>query len=138
MDHPKKNQKVVALAGEYDINRRDELWDKVATATLFDVAVIDLARVTYFDSTALYCFMRLKREMEERGGVVVFANVNARIQRQFSVCGFDKLFQLFPSVDHAQAAFGRESRIEEVDFYPIAEPEEHRTVAPQDIRTEQR
>ncbi len=86
----------IVLDGELDLSAKDALTERLHEATDADVAVIDLSRVTYLDSTAIHCFIELKNRMIGRGhaGVVKLLSPHDRIRKIFELCDLNRLFPI--------------------------------------------
>jgi anti-sigma B factor antagonist len=86
--------------GELDLSRADELCHAVESleALPFQRVVVDLAGVTFMDSTGLNALVRLHRRVTAVGGVVTVARPPAQIARLLDVAG---LTQIIP-VDGAR------------------------------------
>lgn len=82
----------VTLKGEYDLARLSEI------AALFDSldddgsVLIDLAEVTYLDSTVLKELARLRLRDENR--VISLAGANSNIRRLLKIVGFEEIFDI--------------------------------------------
>ncbi len=98
--------KVVKLDGDLDFSRKAPITDLLAEADNADIAIIDLAGVTYIDSSCLSCLALHKKRMHENGtaGVLRIAGASESLRRIFEICGLDKTFELYPSVEDAQNA----------------------------------
>jgi len=94
------------VVGEFDRSTKGELEKLLDGQTDDDVAVLDLGGVTFLDSSAINCFLRLRKRMQERGGegIIRIANANSMIRRVFKICGLDEIFELYDSLDSAQRA----------------------------------
>lgn len=64
--------------------------------------VIDLSQVTYVNSGGLRCLVTIWRQARDHGGKVVLCNLSERISQVFSVVGFDKVFEVYPSLEKAE------------------------------------
>lgn len=95
---------VVRLEGDLDFSRKPELDALLSGAENADIAIVDLERVTYLDSSVLGSLMMLKKHMIEHGtaGVVRLAGANQSLRRIFSICGLDRVFELHESVVQAE------------------------------------
>lgn len=84
------------LAGEYDISRRDELERHLSRAYGARVAVLDVKDVSYLDSTALTCLIRLRKRIMEHddGGVVRIVGAGAQVRRILNLTNLERLFEL--------------------------------------------
>lgn|GEM_PF-1306459 len=88
---------LIELSGEYDLARRDELEQQLSSAYTAAIAVIDLRDVTYIDSTALACLIRLKKRMTEHGPAIVqLRSVQPQVFRVFELTQLDKVFEVLP------------------------------------------
>lgn len=92
---PKGGPAAIFLSGEYDLARREELERELSSAGQSDTVVLDLSDVTYLDSTALTCFIRLRKRMMARGECRIrLAGVRPQIRRLFQVSNLDQVFEL--------------------------------------------
>jgi anti-anti-sigma factor len=82
----------IALEGEYDLTRQDEI------ARLFDsldgdgAVLIDLTNVTYLDSTVLKELARLR--LRCAGRTISLAGANDNIRHIFKIVGFEDIFDI--------------------------------------------
>jgi anti-sigma B factor antagonist len=67
--------------------------------------VLDLSKVPYIDSTRLGELIAAHVTVSRQGGRLVLAGSTARITDLLTVAGLEGIFEMFPSVDAAQAAF---------------------------------
>lgn len=81
----------IALQGDYDLNRRDELQETFDGVPPELDVVVDLDGVTYLDSTFLNQLARLYRRRSE-GATVTLEQPNEQIRHLLRLVGFDKLF----------------------------------------------
>ncbi len=102
IEHRPAGHIVLSLAGEYDLARQGELDRALAAIPSLPVVVLDLSDVSYLDSSALACFVRLKNSMRE-SGTVVLVGPNKNIRRVLEVTKFDRLFEIYDSVEEALA-----------------------------------
>lgn len=87
---------VVELRGELDLAVRDEVHDRLmagAKAAMHDgaVLVVDLAGVTFMDSSGLWCITATRSHLTEAGGRLVLVNVAAQPRRVLVMTGLDHL-----------------------------------------------
>jgi anti-anti-sigma factor len=89
----------IRLSGELDLAAQDDLRRLLEPAACADAAIIDLADVTYMDSSAVACFVQLKKDMMIRGGAgcIKLENASPRVRRLLQLCALDTLFELAPS-----------------------------------------
>lgn len=86
---------VLDLAGEYDIARQAELDAELAKAYSASAVVLDMREVTYIDSTALTCFIRLQKRLKENGpGRVQLSGVRPNVRRIFELTNLDQIFEV--------------------------------------------
>jgi len=67
--------------------------------------IVDLTEVTYINSGGLRCLVTAWRRAKQQDGNLVLCGLNARLQEIFEMVGFDKVFQIMPTVETAQAEF---------------------------------
>lgn len=92
---PESGPVKLRLAGEYDISRREELEQLLAPAYGARAAVIDVSDVTYFDSTALTCLIRLRKRMMEGGSANIrIVGAKPQIRRIFTLTNLERVFEL--------------------------------------------
>lgn len=83
-----------ALIGELDHHAAADLRQKIDAATLScrpRRLIIDLARLTFMDSSGIGLIMGRYRLMGSIGGEVRLAGVNPRMERMIRLSGLDKL-----------------------------------------------
>ena len=64
--------------------------------------IIDLSDATYINSGGLRCLVTAWRRAREQGGDLVLYGLSNRLEEIFSLVGFDRVFQIYPSYDDAQ------------------------------------
>lgn len=64
--------------------------------------IVDLSEVTYINSGGLRCLVTAWRKSREQGGDLVLCGLNSRLEEIFSLVGFDRVFQIYPSNDDAR------------------------------------
>ncbi|MCP4362601.1 MAG: STAS domain-containing protein [Chloroflexi bacterium] len=67
--------------------------------------IVDMTAVTYINSGGLRCLVTAWRRAKQQGGNLVLCGLNPRLQEIFGMVGFDKVFQIAPSLEMAQAEF---------------------------------
>ena len=97
--------KVLALEGEIDFHLSPEV-----AATLREIVankpkrvVIDLAKVTYLDSSGLAALVRGMQDTQEYGGEFSLAAMQENLRPFFEIACLDQIFQIFPDVSCALA-----------------------------------
>lgn len=71
--------------------------------------IIDLSAVTYVNSGGLRCLVTIWRQAREHGGNIVLCGLSERIERVFSIVGFDKIFHIYPNQVDAQRGMSAET-----------------------------
>jgi anti-sigma B factor antagonist len=66
--------------------------------------IVDLTQVHYINSAGLRCLVGTWRKAKEHGGNLWLTGLNDRLNEVFSMVGFDKVFQIYPTVSAAQEA----------------------------------
>ncbi|MEN3950058.1 STAS domain-containing protein [Iodidimonas sp. SYSU 1G8] len=65
--------------------------------------VIDCAGVTYVSSAGLRVFLTAAKTAKSKGGKIVLAALTPGVQEVFTVSGFSKIIEMYPTVDAAVA-----------------------------------
>jgi len=86
---------IVRVVGELDMNgcARVEAQLVAAVATASSV-VLDLAELTFCDSSGVGVFLVVRDKALAAGTSLVFCNVVGHVRRVFAVAGVDKIFDL--------------------------------------------
>jgi len=88
----------IRLSGDFDVSNRDELAALLEPATTASAVILDLTDVTFIDSTALGCFVWLRKLVRERhDGTVRLIGLSPHLRRVFSITGLDLIFDIEPS-----------------------------------------
>ena len=97
---------VLPLEGEIDLHVSPEVAEALRTMTAKKpkVVVIDLAKVTYLDSSGLAVLIEGMQKVQEYGGKFAVAGVQESVQHILEIARLDQVFQIFPDVDSALAA----------------------------------
>lgn len=82
----------VSLEGEYDLSRRDELAAVFGAVDSNGPAIIDMAQVTFVDSSFLYELVALRTRLKEWG--VTLRGVQPPIRRVFQITSLYRLFSI--------------------------------------------
>lgn len=91
------------IDGEIDINSSPDIkkaFDKLIAQKTPKI-VINLARVTYVDSSGLATLVEILKNMRSYGGRMRLANMSSKIKSLFEITKLEKLFEIMP--DEAQA-----------------------------------
>jgi anti-sigma B factor antagonist len=98
---------LVVLHGEIDAftapSLRDDLYRLVEEMGA-TVVVVDLAAVTFLDSSALGALVGLLRRLRERNGRLRIVEPRSAASRIFSLTGLDAVLELYPDRDAALSA----------------------------------
>jgi anti-sigma B factor antagonist len=96
---------VLALAGELDLATIGVLKDAVGDRLTPDAhIVLDLAGLTFCDSTGLGAFVALHRQARTSGARFAVAAPRRRIADLFTLSGIDQVIVVYDSTDSALAA----------------------------------
>ncbi len=66
--------------------------------------VVDLAHVTYLDSSGLAVLIEGMQNVREYGGKFALAGVHENVRPIFEIANLDQVFEMFPDVDSALAS----------------------------------
>jgi anti-sigma B factor antagonist len=91
-----ENTFVVAAAGEADMYtapRLEQALEGVAALGGTSV-VLDLAEVTFIDSTVLSVLLTFRSRFQDLGGDLVIVTEDRRVIRTFEITGLDRLFTI--------------------------------------------
>lgn len=85
---------LVTLSGELDLRAATELREALlqAVAESDGTILLDMAELTFIDSTIISVLIMTKKRAEANGGIVRLRNVPDRVQRIFAITGIDELF----------------------------------------------
>ena len=96
---------VLQLEGEIDLHISPEVAESLRA--MIDkkpkVLAVDLAKVTYLDSSGLAVLIDGMQNVQEYGGRFALANVQENVHHIFDIARLDQVFQIFPDVDSALA-----------------------------------
>src|SRR5438445_3365287 len=97
---------VLQLEGEIDLHVSPEVAESLRTmiAKKPKVVVVDLTKVTYFDSSGLAALIEGMQKVQEYGGRFALAGVQESVTHILEIARLDQVFQIFPDVDSALAA----------------------------------
>lgn len=82
----------VELYGEYDLSRKEELADALASLSGEKPVVLDLTRVSYVDSSFLNELGMLRARLAE--SAITLHGVSPQLRRVLSLMRFDTLFDI--------------------------------------------
>ena len=88
---------ILTLAGEADLAVAETLFDEGAAALAahgVDALTINLAQVTFIDSTSISALVRLHNLVEESGQTMTLTQVPARVARILQIAGLAEVFNV--------------------------------------------
>ncbi|MEV7970794.1 STAS domain-containing protein [Sphaerisporangium sp. NPDC088356] len=90
---------VVALSGELDYTNAERLREQVLALLTADhqCLLLDLADLTFCDSTGIRIFLALRTLIGERGGVISLTDLHPRLARVFQTTGLVQFFTVRPT-----------------------------------------
>jgi anti-sigma B factor antagonist len=96
---------VIPLEGEIDLHVSPRI---VATLTAAvkekpRKLVVDLAKVTYIDSSGLAALIEAMQSVEKYGGKFALASLQEAVKPIFEIARLDQIFRIFPDVESAIA-----------------------------------
>jgi anti-sigma B factor antagonist len=94
---------VLPLEGEIDLHISPEIADSLREMVEKKpkVLVVDLAQVTYLDSSGLAVLIDAMQNVQEYGGKFALANVQESVHHIFEIARLDQVFRIFPDVETA-------------------------------------
>jgi anti-sigma B factor antagonist len=97
---------VMQLEGEIDLHVSPEVAQSLRSmvAKKPKVLVVDLAKVTYLDSSGLAVLIEAMQSVQEYGGRFALANVQESVRHIFEIARLDQVFQIFSDLDSALVA----------------------------------
>ena len=104
---PKKDRpNVLPLEGEIDLHVSPEVGESLRRMISKKprVLVVDLAKVTYLDSSGLAVLIEAMQNVQKYDGRFGLAGVQESVKQIFEIARLDQVFQIFPDVDSALAA----------------------------------
>ena len=88
---------VFKLTGEVDIARQAELDAIAAAAAEARLAIVDLAEVTFVDSTVIDWLLRTKRVIEEKNGRLRVVAPKGLVTRLIAITELEGVIEVFPT-----------------------------------------
>jgi anti-sigma B factor antagonist len=101
-----ESKNVLPLEGEIDLHVSPRISEKLGEMIKLKPSrvVIDLARVTYIDSSGLAILISAMQDVEEYGGRFAIAGLQENVRTIFETARLDKVFLMYPHVDAALSA----------------------------------
>jgi len=76
--------------------------------------IIDCSRLGYVSSIGIASLIRLYKRVVERGGQVKLSGVQAPLSRLLEITRLNQVFQIYPTLDDALAAFRSDSALRSI------------------------
>ncbi|MBE1501786.1 anti-anti-sigma factor [Amycolatopsis lexingtonensis] len=97
---------VVTIGGELDVATSPRLRAEIDAAPLErgQLLVVDLAEVTFCDSSGISALIAARNVAEAAGAALALVAVPARLSRTFGLIGLGTFFPTFPSAEAAITA----------------------------------
>jgi anti-sigma B factor antagonist len=91
---------VVTVSGELDLYTVPQLEEELERAKAPGAArvVVDLAGVSFMDSTALGALVRAHREVRLAAGELALVSDDPRVARLFAITGLERVIRVHPSL----------------------------------------
>lgn len=97
MPEDEQTELVVRPRGELDIARAEALrdeWTRAVEAERPERFVIDLADVTFLDSSVLAAIVRVHERQRDHGGELAVVNASRRIAKIFQITGLQDVLRV--------------------------------------------
>jgi anti-sigma B factor antagonist len=104
IDEHAEGYSVIAVRGEMDLHTAPKFQyaiERAAGNEGVGAVVVDMAEVTFMDSSALSALMRSKDTLGQQGVSLRLAAPSGAVERIFSVTGFQDYFDIFSSREAA-------------------------------------
>jgi anti-sigma B factor antagonist len=104
IDEHAEGYSVIAVRGEMDLHNAPTFQYAIERAAKNEgvgAVVVDMAEVTFMDSTALSALMRSKDALDQQEVSLRLAAPSGAVERIFSVTGFQDYFDIFSSREAA-------------------------------------
>jgi anti-anti-sigma factor len=90
---------LVTLSGELDASTASFLYDKLSDLEVEDVehVVLDLAQVTFMDSTGLGVIMTEHKRLQHSKGSLTIFSPPSSVRRLFEITGLDGVLDIVPA-----------------------------------------
>lgn len=105
-DGGKETVSIVRFSGDLDLMARERLEAAVDSLAGADIAVIDLTRVPYADSTFLNAVARLYQKMEarQRPFAIRIVKPASQVRRIFNLTQLDRYVEFWDSLESAKSS----------------------------------
>jgi anti-sigma B factor antagonist len=98
-----ESSSIIAMSGELDFLRRDEIRRLLRIPPAAGPVLIDLSEVTYADSTILAELLRFYGEAKERNVRVALVIASKQFARLVQYAGLGQAFKIFGTTEEARA-----------------------------------
>lgn len=97
---------VLPLEGEIDLHISLEVAESLRAMVEKrpKLLVVDLSKVTFFDSSGLAVLIEGMQNVQKYGGRFVLANVQESVHHILEIARLDQVFQIFPDAEAALAS----------------------------------
>jgi anti-anti-sigma factor len=101
---------LVGVSGRLDQNLTPDLEAQfdALLAEGYERFIVDMSEVSYINSGGLRCLVTAWRKAKKEGGNVLLFGLQPRVEQVFSMVGFDKVFELYPTQQSAHAVWQQE------------------------------
>jgi anti-sigma B factor antagonist len=95
--------RVISLEGEIDLHVSPRIAATLTTAVKEKPRdlIVDLAKVSYIDSSGLAVLIEAMQSVEKYGGKFALAGLQENVKPIFEIARLDQVFRIFPDVDSA-------------------------------------
>lgn len=111
--HRERGRVVVTATGEIDVTTAQELYDAIDRAAAANpratTLIIDVAGVTFMDSSGVKCLLHAYRTMLARRGRVIVRDARPPVMRVLDLVGLGQLFTVYPLPAEVSTAAGATS-----------------------------
>ena len=86
----------IELSGDIDLGNAETFYGEVIaayTATPADI-LFDCEKLDFIDSTTLGTFVKILKNVKEKGYKVRLINLQAKIKKLFLICSLDKIMEI--------------------------------------------
>jgi anti-sigma B factor antagonist len=103
----KDNVQILSLSGSFDTytNSQARQWLEQAAKQPPAYIVVDLSKVQFLDSTALYTLVHGMKRSREAGGDMHLCGLQQPVRMIFELTRLDRVFEIFQNQEEAVQAF---------------------------------
>ena len=96
---------VISLEGEIDLHVSPRIAATLTSAVKEKPhnLIVDLAKVSYIDSSGLAVLIEAMQSIEKYGGKFALAGLQENVKPIFEIARLDQVFRIFPDVDSASS-----------------------------------